>query len=50
VASILATGKIKDNAPELFIAWRDCGLLDEQGRARPVYDVWKAAFDLPLQE
>lgn len=40
----------QDSAPELFIAWRDCGLLDERGRARPAYDVWKAAFDLPLQE
>lgn len=42
--------RIKDSAPELFIAWRDCGLLDERGRARPAYDVWKAAFNLPLQE
>ena len=42
--------RIKDSAPELFIAWRDCGLLDERGRARPAYDVWKAAFDLPLRE
>ena len=42
--------RIKDSAPELFIAWRDCGLLDERGRARPAYDVWKAALNLPLQE
>jgi len=42
--------RIKDSAPELFIAWRDCGLLDERGRARPAYDVWKAAFDLPLEK
>jgi len=24
---------IKANAPEFFIAWRDCGLLDERGEA-----------------
>ena len=40
--------KIKDHSPELFIAWRDCGLLDEQGKARPAYGVWKEFFDLPL--
>ena len=28
--------KIKATAPELFMAWRDCGLLDENGKARPV--------------
>ena len=42
--------KIKNGAPELFIAWRDCGVLDENGRARPAYQVWKDVFDLPLQE
>ena len=42
--------KIKDHSPELFIAWRDCGLLDEKGKARPAYDVWKDFFDLPLQK
>ena len=41
--------KIRDHSPELFMAWRDCGLLDEQGKARPVYSVWKDFFDLPLQ-
>ena len=25
--------KIKATSPELFIAWRDCGLLDEKGKA-----------------
>jgi hypothetical protein len=40
--------KIKDHSPELFMAWRDCGLLDEQGKARPAYGVWKDFFDLPL--
>lgn len=42
--------KIKDHSPELFMAWRDCGLLDEQGEARPAYGVWKDFFDLPLQK
>ena len=40
--------KIKSTAPELFIAWRDCGLLDQTGHARPAYRVWKGYFDLPL--
>jgi uncharacterized protein (TIGR03067 family) len=42
--------KIKDHSPELFMAWRDCGLLDENGKPRPAYDVWKEYFALPLQE
>ena len=32
---------IKGTAPELFMAWRDCGLLDERGHARPAYAVWR---------
>src|SRR5262249_4975588 len=39
--------KIKGHSPELFMAWRDCGLLDEKGRPRPAYAVWKAYFRLP---
>src|SRR4026207_525510 len=27
--------KIKGHSPELFMAWRDCGLLDQEGRPRP---------------
>jgi hypothetical protein len=41
--------RIKATAPELFIAWRDCGLLDEAGKPRPAYQVWKSYFDLPLK-
>lgn len=37
--------KIKAGAPELFMAWRDCGLLDEQGNARPAYAVWRDFFE-----
>lgn len=40
--------KIKAGAPELFMAWRDCGLLDENGSPRPAYQVWKDYFDLAL--
>ncbi len=40
--------RIKDGSPELFIAWRDCGLLDEHGSPRPAYAVWKAYLDLPM--
>lgn len=42
--------KIKATAPELFKAWRDCGLLDEKGEARPAYQVWKSYFDLPFKK
>lgn len=31
---------IKKDAPELFMAWRDCGLIDEKGRERPALKVW----------
>jgi hypothetical protein len=40
--------KIKGSAPEAFVAWRDCGLLDERGRPRPAAEVWKAHFTRPL--
>ncbi len=40
--------RIKATSPELFVAWKDCGLLDEKGMARPAYRVWKEYFDLLL--
>lgn len=42
--------KIKEQSPELFITWRDCGLLDEKGKSRPAFDVWKKFLDSPLQK
>jgi hypothetical protein len=42
--------KIKATAPELFMAWRDCGLLDENGKARPARQVWADYFNLPLSK
>ena len=42
--------KIRDYSPELFMAWRDCGLLDENGTPRPAYRVWKSCFLMPLAE
>jgi hypothetical protein len=42
--------RIKDYSPELFIAWRDCGLIDEQGNARAARHVWKEYFDRPLRK
>ncbi|MHB1034394.1 MAG: TIGR03067 domain-containing protein [Pirellulales bacterium] len=42
--------RIKGISPELFIAWRDCGLLDEKGKARPAYRVWKDYLSLPLKD
>jgi hypothetical protein len=42
--------KIKDTSPELFIAWRDCGLLDENGQPRRAREVWKQYFAMPLEK
>jgi pimeloyl-ACP methyl ester carboxylesterase len=42
--------KIKGSSPELFMAWRDCGLLDERGRPRPALETWKGYFTLELEE
>lgn len=39
--------KIKGFSPELFMAWRDCGLLDQTGAPRPSYAIWKSYFNLP---
>jgi hypothetical protein len=38
---------IKATSPEFFIAWRDCGFLDETGRARPALAVWDAWLARP---
>jgi hypothetical protein len=40
--------KIKGSSPEAFMAWRDCGLLDQEGKARPAYKVWNRYFEVPL--
>ncbi len=42
--------KIKGTSPELFMAWRDCGLVDEAGRPRQALEVWKDYLALPLEE
>ena len=42
--------RIKGSSPELFKAWRDCGLLDESGTPRPAYRVWSDYFALPLRD
>jgi hypothetical protein len=42
--------KIKGQSPELFMAWRDCGLVDESGKPRPAYQLWKDYFALPLKD
>jgi hypothetical protein len=39
---------IKSSAPELFIAWRDCGLVDERGQPRPAYGVWRDYLNRPF--
>jgi len=33
--------KIKATAPEAFIVWKDCGLIDEKSNERPAYTVWR---------
>jgi hypothetical protein len=39
---------IQATALELFMAWRDWGLLDERGQARPAYTVWREYFERPF--
>ncbi|MBI5760242.1 MAG: hypothetical protein HZA46_17130 [Planctomycetales bacterium] len=41
--------RIKAGAPGFFVAWRDCGLLDEAGKPRPALKVWKNYLDLPFK-
>ena len=36
--------KIKRIAPESHMAWRDCGLIDEEGKERPAMKVWAKYF------
>ncbi len=40
--------KIKASSPELFIAWKDCGLVDEEGREREAMGVWKKYLGMRL--
>jgi hypothetical protein len=42
--------KIKGTAPEAFMAWRGCGLLDGGGKPRPAYRVWQRYFAMPLSQ
>ncbi|MBN1817448.1 MAG: hypothetical protein JW828_08805 [Sedimentisphaerales bacterium] len=42
--------KIKSFSPEVFMAWRNCGLLDQDGKARPAYEVWRRYFEMPLKK
>ena len=32
------------------MAWRDCGLIDERGRPRPAYTVWRDYLGRPFAE
>jgi hypothetical protein len=41
--------KIKGSSPEVFMAWRDCGLVDEKGAPRPAYEMWRQYFEMPLE-
>ena len=42
--------RIKAFSPEAFMAWRDCGLLDQAGKKRKSYHIWKQYFDMHLQD
>lgn len=42
--------RIKAGSPEVFMAWRDCGLIDENGGKRPAFATWRAGFERPFQE
>lgn len=32
------------------MAWRDCGLIDERGKSRLAYEVWREYFKPPFSE
>lgn len=38
--------KIKETSPEAFVVWKDCGMYDENGYARPAFDLWKKYYIL----
>ena len=40
--------RIEASSPELFMAWRDCGLLDEAGKPRPALELWRRWLSVPL--
>jgi hypothetical protein len=40
--------KIAQTARGMFATWRDCGLLDGDGKPRPAYAHWKRTFARPL--
>ena len=42
--------RIEASSPELFMAWRDCGLLDEAGKSRPSLELWRRWLAVPLGE
>ena len=41
--------KIKGSVPEVFKAWRDCGLLHEAGKQRPAHATWQRYFAMHLR-
>jgi hypothetical protein len=41
--------KIQAEAPEFFIVWRDCGLLDGEGKKREAYQLWRSYFEMDFQ-
>ncbi len=40
--------RIRPVVPEFFIAWNDCGLLDEAGTERPAARRWDGWLAVPL--
>jgi len=40
--------RIEASSPELFMSWRDCGLLDEAGKSRPALELWRRWLAMPL--
>ena len=40
--------KIRAEAPEFFVVWRDCGLLDGDGKKREAYQLWRSNFEMEL--
>lgn len=40
--------KIQAESPDFFVVWRDCGLLDGNGKERAAYQLWRSHFEQEL--
>src|SRR4030042_562008 len=42
--------KIRAEAPEFFVAWRDCGLLDGDGKEGSAYRLWRSHLEMEFRQ